>query len=187
MRFLHVTVVLLLILVPPAIYFSLELIQPRYFAIGLIALFLARMIPVCKHHSCPSVLICWSLLMALAFLSIAISNHTLALLLYPVVMNAGFLLLFLYSLFFPPSIIETIARMKEPELPETGVRYTRKVTMVWSVFFLLNGLVAGWTVWKGDYDLWGLYNGCLAYILMAMLMAAEYWVRGIVRKSIENE
>ncbi len=187
MRLLHAIVLLLFILIPPAIYFSLNLIQPRYFCLALIAVFALRMLPGWIQNRDFSAFMLWSLLMMAALVTIAISDSTFALLLYPVVMNIGFLILFLYSLVIPPSMIEQIARLHEADLPESGVRYTRKVTIVWSVFFLFNGCIAAWTVWRGDYALWGFYNGLVAYLLMGVLMITEYWVRSQVRKTFENE
>lgn len=54
---------------------------------------------------------------------------------YPVVVNICMLCVFAFSLKQPQSIIERLARLQEPELPPSGVAYTRKVTRVWCVFF----------------------------------------------------
>ncbi|CDU09568.1 Predicted membrane protein (fragment) [Vibrio diabolicus] len=54
---------------------------------------------------------------------------------YPVVVNVCMLCVFGLSLKQPQSIIERLARLQEPDLPASGVAYTRKVTMVWCVFF----------------------------------------------------
>src|SRR2546423_11913745 len=39
--------------------------------------------------------------------------------------------LFRSSLFRPPTVVERLARLRNPELPAAGVRYTRQVTQVW--------------------------------------------------------
>lgn len=102
---------------------------------------------------------------------------------YPVLMNLGFLALFASSLLSPPSIVERLARIKEPELPPEGVIYTQKVTLIWSVFFLLNGTVAAVTaVWASD-EVWMLYNGFIAYLLIGGLAGGEWLVRQRVRRS----
>ena len=179
----RIIILLLFALIPPAIYFSLDRIQPRYVCLVLISLFALRMLPSWKQISRFNALKLWSVLMLSALLAIAISDNVTALLLYPVVMNIGFLILFVYSLIIPPSIVEKIARLQDANLPESGVEYTRKVTMVWCVFLLFNACIAAWTVWNGDRDLWGLYNGLIAYLLMGTLMIAEYYVRCKVRNS----
>ena len=102
---------------------------------------------------------------------------------YPVLMNLGFLTLFASSLLSPPTIVERLARIKEPELPPEAVVYTHKVTQVWSVFFLFNGTIAAITaLWASD-KIWMLYNGFIAYLLIAALAGGEWFVRQRVKRS----
>ncbi len=101
---------------------------------------------------------------------------------YPVLMNVGFLLLFASSLFTPRSFVERIARIKEPNLPPRAVRYTRNVTVAWSVFFLINGSIAAITsLWASD-RVWMLYNGMVAYLLMGTLALTEWLIRQRVKQ-----
>ena len=74
-------------------------------------------------------------------------------------------------------LVERLARLRDPNLPPSGVRYTRVVTRVWCGFFIFNGSVALFTVLRGDMHLWTLWNGMIAYILMGTLMAGEWLVR----------
>ncbi len=46
------------------------------------------------------------------------------------------LALFSASLLQKQTLVERLARLQEPELPDSGVRYTRTVTKVWCGFFL---------------------------------------------------
>ncbi len=102
---------------------------------------------------------------------------------YPVMMNAGFLVVFASSLLSPPTVIERFARLQEPDLPAEGVAYTRKVTWVWCGFFLLNGMIAASTaVWMTD-EAWMLYNGLIAYLLIGALVVGEWLVRRWVRRA----
>lgn len=105
------------------------------------------------------------------------------LLFYPVVVNILLLTLFSYSLFRPPSIIERLARLTEPELSPLAVAYTRKVTLVWCVFFVINGTLALATCLYGDMHLWALYNGGLSYLLIGSLMGLEW----IIRKRVQQQ
>jgi uncharacterized membrane protein len=103
---------------------------------------------------------------------------------YPVLVNAAMLLLFTSSLYSEQSIIERMARIKEPDLPETGIRYTRKVTIVWCVFFTLNGLIALLTaLWASD-EIWLFYNGFLAYMLIGILVITEWIIRFRVKNKV---
>ena len=101
---------------------------------------------------------------------------------YPVLVNAGFFFMFFYSLFYPPTVIERLARIKEPELAESGVAYTRKVTGVWCVFFVLNGSIAAYVAFFSSLQVWSLYNGLIAYIVMGCVFVGEFIVRQIVRR-----
>ena len=78
----------------------------------------------------------------------------------------------------PFKVVSDFARIVEPELPESGVRYTRAVTWVWCGFFAVNGAIATWTALYADWPLWTLYNGLIAYIAIAVLFAGEMLVRG---------
>lgn len=101
---------------------------------------------------------------------------------YPVMINALMLGLFAWSLRYPPTVIERLARLQEPDLPDTAVTYTRRVTQVWCAFFIVNGVIATLTVLNGDMQVWTLYNGLLSYCLMAIVMGAEWAIRRYVRK-----
>lgn len=101
---------------------------------------------------------------------------------YPVMMNLGFLALFASSLLSPQSFVERLARIREPDLPPEAIAYTRKVTLVWSVFFLINGAIAAITaLWATD-KVWMLYNGFIAYLLIGGLAAGEWLVRQRVKR-----
>ncbi|EGQ7851964.1 COG4648 family protein [Vibrio vulnificus] len=100
---------------------------------------------------------------------------------YPVVVNLAMLTLFASSLTQPQTIIERLARLQEPELPESGVRYTRTVTKVWCWFFLINASIALYTCFQ-PLQVWTLYNGFISYLAAGSLFAGEWIVRQFVRK-----
>lgn len=103
------------------------------------------------------------------------------LLYYPVLVNAILLLLFAYSLFAPPTVVERLARITEPQLDAAGIAYTCRVTQVWCGFFIVNGAIALTTCLSGDITLWTLYNGGISYLLMGALMGIEWIVRKRIR------
>ena len=104
-------------------------------------------------------------------------GSTISLKFYPVVINLGFLVVFVSSLMSPPTIIERFARIQNPDLSPQAIIYTRKVTWVWSVFFIVNGSIATVTAIWASNEVWALYNGLIAYLLIATLFAAEWLVR----------
>lgn len=100
---------------------------------------------------------------------------------YPVWMNAALLLVFVGSLWRKPSVITRLATLMEGSLSEKAVAYTEKVTMVWAVFFLMNGAIALATAVHGDIELWTLYNGFISYVLIGLLFVVEWSVRRVVK------
>ncbi|NOH78744.1 DNA gyrase subunit B [Vibrio sp. RE86] len=100
---------------------------------------------------------------------------------YPVIVNVCMFAVFAASFKQPQTIIERLARLQEPNLPQSGVLYTRKVTAIWCVFFVLNGSFALYTCFH-SLELWTLYNGLISYLLAGCLFAGEWIVRQFVRK-----
>ena len=96
---------------------------------------------------------------------------------YPVAVNLVLLIVFAHSLRGAQSIVERLARLQDPELSPRGVRYTRKVTQAWCVFFALNGTIAAVTAVIGDLKLWTWWNGLLSYGAMGLMFSGEYLLR----------
>ncbi|WP_414165698.1 hypothetical protein ACMGGS_08065 [Superficieibacter sp. BNK-5] len=117
----------------------------------------------------------------LCIASYLLKTHQL-LLFYPVVVNGVMLAVFGGSLWSAMPIIERLARLRERELPDTAVRYTRRVTQIWCAFFIINGGIALFTALYGDMPLWTAWNGMISYLLMGTLMAGEWLVRRQVIK-----
>jgi uncharacterized membrane protein len=120
---------------------------------------------------------------ALAVLGM-LGNSWLPLKLYPVAVNAVLLVVFAASIVRPPSVIERIARLRDPLLPQAAVAYTRTVTIVWCAFFVLNGALALCTALWASNEVWVLYNGLVCYVLMGALFAGEWLVRRRVKARI---
>jgi uncharacterized membrane protein len=165
---------------PFLVWFSLGYFQPRTLALILAGLLIVRVLLSRINKSItPFILvICVLFLLAAAWV-----NQTGWLLVYPVLVSLLFFTVFTASLFYPPTVVERLARLEDPQLPSKGVAYTKKVTQVWSVFFLFNTVVSLVTVYYGDHWLWSLYNGFIFYLLMGLLMSIEMVVRRKVRAS----
>ena len=97
---------------------------------------------------------------------------------YPVLMNAAMLGLFAGSLLSGTPVAERFARAAaDGELPERAVRYCRRVTQAWCVFFVANGAVALWSVLSGSERFWFLWNGVASYICIGLFALGEYLLR----------
>ena len=123
--------------------------------------------------------------MGLALVSIWRGSHV-AMLYYPVLMNAGMLLLFGSSLVSPPTIVERLARIRHPDLPEQAVPYLRRVTLAWCIFFIGNGSVALYTATLASFETWALYNGLIAYVLIGAMFAGELLTRMRAMRSLRK-
>lgn len=177
MRILRTVLVSVLMLAYPLlVYFGLAHFSPRALALLLAAVALLR--ALLKREKVWFVAAVGALLLAAIA---AAANEATALKLYPVLVNAAMLALFGASLVHPPTVVERIARLTEPDLPPSGVAYTRRVTQVWCGFFVMNGSIALYTALYASDAQWALYNGLIAYVLMGLLFGIEWLVRQRVR------
>ncbi|MDR2711192.1 MAG: hypothetical protein LBB65_07730 [Burkholderiales bacterium] len=112
-------------------------------------------------------------------------RSSMSVLYYPALVNAIFLLAFIVSLFQSQTIVERLARRLDPELPPEGVRYTRKVTFAWCVFFVINGSIAWWTTTQA-MEVWTIYNGLIAYVAMGAMFGGEWLIRRRVMRRAER-
>ncbi|MDR2925849.1 MAG: hypothetical protein LBU76_07885 [Azoarcus sp.] len=104
---------------------------------------------------------------------------------YPVLMSAMGLLAFAASLFQPQTIIERLARRMTPDFPPEGIRYTRRVTLAWCAFFVINGGIALWTTTQ-PLSVWTLYNGLISYMAMGAMFGGEWLIRQRVMRRLPS-
>ncbi len=175
-RFATVLFVVLSLAYPLAVYFGM-----RHHGIGALALLLFGMALLRLAFTRQLQWLAVAAGAALLALAAWASGDALPLKLYPALVNAVLLLVFGASLLRPPTVVERIARLREPDLSPRGVAYTRRVTQVWCGFFLLNGTLALATALWAPAHVWTLYNGLVAYLLIGLLAAGEWLVRRRVK------
>ncbi|MGZ8237628.1 MAG: hypothetical protein ACXW1Z_23480 [Methylobacter sp.] len=172
----------LTMLYPFAVYFGTRYLEPWKIASVLLVLLGIRLTASysAKHWSSPL------LIAGMLYCGFAIwSNELITLRFYPVIVNLAMLLVFSWSLLSPQSLIERLARIQHPDLPPEGITYTRRVTQIWCAFFIVNGGIALATALWSSVELWSLYNGLIAYVLMGILLAGEYIVRMKTQKHVK--
>lgn len=180
-RLIASLLVLIGLLYPFAVYYGLEYLSPRFFALilgglwGLRAVFSSEQLGN-RWQATALVVFCVVLF---------IFDSPQLLHWYPVLVNMLLLTIFIISLYSGRPIIERLARLHEVNLPAHAIVYTRKVTKVWAVFFLFNALVAAALTLGAPLSWWMLYNGCIAYILIGLLFAIEWLVRQRVKNAYE--
>ncbi|CAG9178364.1 hypothetical protein CURE108131_20330 [Cupriavidus respiraculi] len=162
-------------LYPLAIYGGLQVWSPRVMALALVVLIVLRLGALSRAglFRTPGL----GLAAGAIALLVALSNEALPLKLYPAAVNVAMLAVFGWSLWHPPTVVERLARMRDPDLPPRGVAYTRRVTQAWCVFFVFNGGVAAATAFLASNRIWALYNGGIAYVLIGAMFAGEWLVR----------
>ena len=180
MLFVKFVFAAVLIAYPVLVYFGLLYLEARFVALILVILVAARLVLAKqlggRTRLAPQILVSLGAALIIGFLAF-ISNSKEFLKYYPVLMSVVMLALFFSSILRPPSVIERLARIRTPDLPPEAVLYTRKVTLVWCGFFVLNGAVSLYTCLATNMEIWALYNGLISYILMGVLFAGEFLIR----------
>jgi uncharacterized membrane protein len=173
---LSALVVVLLVLYPLVVYLGLAQYGPRVLAYSLLIVASAKLI-ITKFTQQALGNTAWLLLAAMIACGITLfTGSVLGLKFYPVLVNLVLLGVFSISLWRPPTMIERFARLRQADLSSHAIAYTRKVTWVWCGFFIVNGTMATASVFVSD-QMWAIYNGLVAYGLIALLLGGEYLVR----------
>jgi len=169
---------------PFAVYFCLGKVAVAWLALPLALLWLIKALTdKALSRVLPFSMAVFLLVLGL-FDSFSAADTTLALRFYPVLVNAMLLLVFASSLISGMPLIERLARLRHADLPIEGVRYTRRVTQLWCVFFAGNGSVAAWLAIYGSLESWTLYNGFISYLLIGALCLSEWLVRPKLGKRV---
>lgn len=124
----------------------------------------------------------------LLFVAVAVTDAPDFFKLYPILVSLVLLTQFASTLITPPTMIERFARLasRDEPLPDSAIPYCRKVTWVWVGFFCFNIAVSTITALVGNWNIWTLYNGCISYILIGLLLAGEFLVRCYVQNKQRN-
>ncbi|MDH3213600.1 MAG: hypothetical protein OEM05_14040 [Myxococcales bacterium] len=112
----------------------------------------------------------------LIVVAIVLDDRTLLLLL-PMLVSLYLLGTFSWSLYNGPSMIERFARMVEDDLPPFTFSYCRRVTWVWCGFMAFNAVTIGALALSAPLRWWALYTGLVFYLLMGLLVGAEFCFR----------
>ncbi len=180
-RFWSVLSGIILALYPLLVYMGLTTFNTRVVAAGILIFVVLRMV-ILSDFKLKNIKPFLPLFTAGVLLSgySAFFNSQTALLLMPVFTSVVFLITFGVTLFKKPSMVERFAALKEKNMTDHIKRYCFKVTIVWIAFFILNGIVACYTVFFTSKEYWTLYNGLISYVIMGTIFAIEFTVRKIV-------
>ncbi len=183
-KILDVFIVSLGVLYPFAVFFGLHYFPPFAIGCALLALLALRILRSRHKPVIERGVLAFGFCCVFALLWF---NQLLAVMAYPLIISVGLACAFAYTLWFPPSMIERFARRYEPNLDEGGVKYTRKVTIAWIVFFVCNAGISTATALSGSLQVWTLYNGFVSYLLIATMFVGEWIIRRFVRGTREDQ
>lgn len=118
-----------------------------------------------------------------------ITNSSLFLKLYPIVICISLLFVFGITLFTKPNIIFRFATLQDKKIigsinEKRVEKYCLKVTYVWCLFFILNSLVAAYTAFFCDEKIWTIYNCGISYGIMGVIFTVEFIIRWFVNKNM---
>ena len=168
---------------PALVYVGLPFLPSPLFVVIALALIALRLATV-RHNDKNGPWVWPLLIAAVTLIAIAAFDSAIAVKAYPVILSLTVACVFGISLLSPPTVVERLARLTDPDLSPEGVTYTRTVTQVWTVFLVGNAVISAAVGLWGSIELWTLWNGRLSYLFMGMLFLGEFAVRRFVRKQI---
>lgn len=164
----------LLALYPFIIYFGIRVLPPSFFGILLAVIVAARFAALKRADRALAL----PVLALLLFYAVAAASlgRTDALLYYPVLVNLMLFILFVASVVNGDPLLLRLVRARGIPMSRFGPRYLTLLTVVWAGFFAVNCLVALWTT-TASMEIWALYNGLISYLLVGLLLGAEWIFR----------
>jgi len=181
MRWLNLLAGILLLLYPLMVYLGIQWLEPAVLGLVVVGVYLFRTLFKANKHWQRGALVAGGCALAALLWH---TNSELLLRLLPAGINLSLALAFAAGLIWPPTLPARMAAlhrgMAHGELPPPVLHYTSWVTRLWVLFFMLNAGVSALTAWAGSRELWALYNGFFAYLIVGALLAAEYGYRRLV-------
>lgn len=160
---------------PFAYYLTRNLISPLVF-VGIAILLVVARLATLKGSQAKI----WQLPMlvvAILLGALTLLDRPLAAQAYPVLLSLTAAYLFSWSLFKPPSFIETFARVRTPNLSLEAKTYCRTVTIIWAIWFFANACIAAALAKWGSLEAWTIWTGAIFYVVTALLIVGEIGFR----------
>lgn len=172
---LLVLIAVLSVAYPILVYLGVDRLSPTFFACVIAGLSIARMVVTREYRAMSQWLLLMTILGFAAYLHL--SSSVTGLLFYPVLMSFLFAGLFISSIFSEQSIIERFARLAGKTITPTAKLYTRRLTGVWGVLLVINGIAAALLALYASMDVWTFYCGFLSYAIFVLVFIAEFFYR----------
>jgi uncharacterized membrane protein len=167
---------------PFIIFFGFGYLPPSFFGLVLLAL-LGMRFGVLRPEERPVLLPLLVTFAVYALVATLLRSPTM-LLLYPAMVNLSLCTIFVVSLWQGDPLLLRFIRARGWPISSHGPRYLYRLTAVWAGFFAVNRLISVWTISFG-IEVWTLYNGLIAYFLVAVLIGGEYLFRRLYKRRME--
>jgi uncharacterized membrane protein len=168
---------LLLIAYPLCVHYAVVTANPEAQLLALVLLAAGISYPGIKRNSA----LAWLALLVVAALSLLVSYFQLTL--YVLYLPPVIIPLLLWSVFYrslqpgETPLTTQIGESVHGQFSAEMRHYSRQVTAIWSVFFVL---MAGWSAllpWLASDEIWSLFTNVINYLLVALLFVVEYFCR----------
>lgn len=169
------TIGLVLAAYPLGVYWLLDRVDPLWL-IALLGLLSAVRLASVRTLTRTQVMLAAGAI-ALFCLIAMLDTQLRVLKLYPVAISGIAAAYCLYTLNHPPSAIERFSRALNMPIDNHASIYTRRLTIIWTGFFICNAVAAVYTALATPTRTWALYNGFISYVLIGLILALEYPVR----------
>jgi len=176
---------LIAILYPLFVFFALVIFKLpiRYLSIGIIAFAIAYSVfnsRNFKGKNKASLFISPLILCGIGAVSLLLDDE-IVIKLYPVLADLSYLVIMITSFVFPPPLayyfIDIFDKTMKTVIPKQRFDlYCFRASIVWCVYFVLDGIAAmiTVTVYHESNLIWGIYNAGITYVIMGIIFLAEY-------------
>ena len=162
----------------------------RYLSIGIIAFAVAYSVINSRHSTgrrSAALFVSPAILCVIGAVSLCMGDSPLVLKLYPALADLAYLTIFTTSFFAPPPLadyfIEIFDRSIKDRIPQPQfARYCFRATLVWCVFFVIDGVIALLTVFFGSDIIWAIYNSGITYVIMGFIFFGEFILLKMIAK-----
>jgi uncharacterized membrane protein len=156
------------------IYLSIESVTPALFSVLFAGLAVIKFISTSERDISSYVVLAFGIVFSLA---LALTDSEFLLRLYPVAMSFTFAALFAVSLSKEESLIEQFARISGKTITPNAKKYTRRLSGIWCILLVGNGLVALYLAISAPLKTWALYCGLISYVILGGFFLAELGYR----------
>lgn len=170
-RLLTLVLVILSVVYPLWVYFSIQKLPAYFFGFFLAGIALLKFLVApdkTSKHEVILLLATWASAALIIF-----STNSYAIKLYPVLISSFMAGLFATSLLNDESLIEKMAKLSGKTITSLAKVYTKKLTAIWSILLFINALIALYLAFFASTQAWALYCGLIAYFVFGLFIVVE--------------